>query len=688
MKTALVFFLCLVLLPPLFAQPLSVRIHRDILMAQDTRDAVALSRFLQDETSSIRARAAFAAGTVQDTALTPQLENLLNDQSADVRQASAFALGQMNYEVDSTDRRRISNALLRQLKREKTERVTLRIIEALGKMGDAKSLSELLEAADSGLSKNTRAEMSLSIGRYGYRGMKSVRATSFAAQALSEGVGWKAAYALFRIGDEDLLAGHAKVIIGAASDQDPNVRMYVAAILGKVLSSSSEPELMLRLAEADRDWRVRVNALKALSPFVLRNSSRVISVMLKAIDDSCEHVSISALSAIGMVDSMHTVSDRIVEKLEQVVANESVRYSRGECREAAISFAGLKGAGAFQPLTRWMNDAMLSRRVYVEAIGNIPSDEALQTLIDEGRTSDSRIQLLVLEGMLRSVALRKPSAQQAQVLRSAFLDALSSNDMAVITTASEALSESLFASPICVPTLLHVLERLRASGDTEATVAVIRSLTIMKDERAVPLLENTLQDSNYTVALEASNALQKILGPTYHKSPTRRRAQPHTDFDWTLLDEVKEHPIVTIKTSRGLIRFELLPDEAPFTCTNFASLIRKGFFSGCTFHRVVPNFVIQGGDPRGDGWGGPGYSIRSEFGYEHYERGAVGMASSGKDTEGSQFFVTHSRQPHLDGRYTIFGRVIAGMDVVDLIQVRDTIRTMTFAESSAQRREH
>jgi cyclophilin family peptidyl-prolyl cis-trans isomerase len=95
------------------------------------------------------------------------------------------------------------------------------------------------------------------------------------------------------------------------------------------------------------------------------------------------------------------------------------------------------------------------------------------------------------------------------------------------------------------------------------------------------------------------------------------------------------------------------------------------------FHRVVPNFVIQGGDPRGDGWGGPGYTIRSEFSPIPFDAGVIGMASAGKDTEGSQWFVTHSPQPHLDGRYTVFGRVTGGLDVVHKIQVDDRIFDIT-----------
>jgi peptidyl-prolyl cis-trans isomerase B (cyclophilin B) len=106
---------------------------------------------------------------------------------------------------------------------------------------------------------------------------------------------------------------------------------------------------------------------------------------------------------------------------------------------------------------------------------------------------------------------------------------------------------------------------------------------------------------------------------------------------------------------------------------NFVTLTRAGYYNGLTCHRVVPNFVIQGGDPRGDGWGGPGYAIRCEYNPLKYTRGMVGMALAGKDTGGSQFFITHSPQSHLNGQFTLFGEVIEGMDVVDIIQVGDFI---------------
>ena len=213
-------------------------------------------------------------------------------------------------------------------------------------------------------------------------------------------------------------------------------------------------------------------------------------------------------------------------------------------------------------------------------------------------------------------------------------------------------------------------------------VAVIQALGALKAEQATSVLITTMNDSDRTVALEAALALEKITGKEYRQYVATHSIPGHANFDWVSLEWLQRHPEIVVRTSRGAFTIALFPDEAPFTCVNIAALIRNGFYRGLVFHRVVPNFVVQGGDPEGEGWGGPGYTMRSEFGFAHYERGMVGIASAGKDTEGSQFFVTHSNQPHLDGRYTIVGRVTEGMDVVDRIQVGDTIQQITFSQDA------
>jgi cyclophilin family peptidyl-prolyl cis-trans isomerase len=132
-------------------------------------------------------------------------------------------------------------------------------------------------------------------------------------------------------------------------------------------------------------------------------------------------------------------------------------------------------------------------------------------------------------------------------------------------------------------------------------------------------------------------------------------------------------PRAIVHTRHGPIEIHLNVVEAPLSVASFVDLARRGFYNGLTFHRVVPHFVIQGGDPRGDGSGGPGYTVRSEVGQRPFGRGTVGIADSGKDTGGSQFFITHTPTPHLDGRYTVLGWVAAGMDAVDKVRQGDVI---------------
>jgi cyclophilin family peptidyl-prolyl cis-trans isomerase len=135
-------------------------------------------------------------------------------------------------------------------------------------------------------------------------------------------------------------------------------------------------------------------------------------------------------------------------------------------------------------------------------------------------------------------------------------------------------------------------------------------------------------------------------------------------------------PGIVIETDRGDIVVSLFAGDAPITVNAMLQLVDRRSFDGGAWHRVVPNFVIQDGDPRGDGWGGPGYALRDEINRRRYAAGTVGMALSGPDTGGSQFFITLGPQPHLDGTYTVFGQVESGMDVVQRITAYDAIRTI------------
>lgn len=146
--------------------------------------------------------------------------------------------------------------------------------------------------------------------------------------------------------------------------------------------------------------------------------------------------------------------------------------------------------------------------------------------------------------------------------------------------------------------------------------------------------------------------------------------------------DTKKSYYVLMDTSKGMIELELYPEYAPKTVNNFVFLSRQGFYDGVVFHRVISNFMIQGGDPTGSGRGGPGYKFEDEFTGNplKHETGVLSMANAGPGTNGSQFFITHSPQPHLNGRHTVFGKVTSGQDVVNAIRQGDAMTTVTIVE--------
>ena len=143
---------------------------------------------------------------------------------------------------------------------------------------------------------------------------------------------------------------------------------------------------------------------------------------------------------------------------------------------------------------------------------------------------------------------------------------------------------------------------------------------------------------------------------------------------------VKQTGVITLEKG-GEIRLEFYPEDAPKTVENFVTLAKKGFYNGLNFHRVVPDFVVQGGCPKGNGTGGPGYQIKAEFNKQKHLRGTLAMArSQSPDSAGSQFYICYGATPHLDGQYTVFGRVVSGMEHVDRIKQGDKMKTVTIAE--------
>jgi peptidyl-prolyl cis-trans isomerase B (cyclophilin B) len=156
----------------------------------------------------------------------------------------------------------------------------------------------------------------------------------------------------------------------------------------------------------------------------------------------------------------------------------------------------------------------------------------------------------------------------------------------------------------------------------------------------------------------------------------------YLDLPPMTIDKSKQYT-ATIETEKGKLVLELFANDVPLTVNNFVFLAREGFYNNTTFHRVIAGFMAQGGDPTGTGTGGPGYSFADEFTKHTHVSGALAMANAGPNTNGSQFFITYVSQPHLDGKHSVFGRLMEGMDVLKAIEQGDAIMRITIEEKES-----
>ena len=216
----------------------------------------------------------------------------------------------------------------------------------------------------------------------------------------------------------------------------------------------------------------------------------------------------------------------------------------------------------------------------------------------------------------------------------------------------------------------------RAAADDPsylARAAILDALAGVGGPAAREVLTEALGDRDWAVRVRAARRLERMAPGEDHDAKIRPAPDRGVDYAAPHLIDPSVSTHAYIETERGTIQIELAVLDAPLTADNFVRLARSGYYDGLTFHRVAPNYVVQGGDPRSDGEGGPGYTVRDEINQLPFLRGALGMALDWEDTGGGQFFIACSPQPQFDGRYTAFGRVVEGMDVVDRLRQGDRI---------------
>ncbi len=699
-------------------------VHIQILKAEDARRYdETLENLMGNAGEDIRVRAILAAGRIGDDRAVPRVSEWLNGTPKTAEMA-AFALG----EIESV---KAADAILKILKDIKTpDLVRARAVEAAGKIAAANAKDErskllgvaildTLETENKRGAKQNREVVLLALtATLRARPEKTDIAVAKFLTAPDARIRADAANTLSRI-----RAKNANKVLRAMlkADADPIARANAARALGAAEDKDAF-DVLLNAATEDTDSRVRVSAIRSLASLkdakaadkLLERGEKLLAEYSKAKKPNFIPVEQNEFIEIA-VTLGRLLANTDNERADKLFADFG-KIDKGHTPEAYIARVrvGPKRADDSSPeLTDWRQYSTIAQ-IFGEFADIEPKSETGQQMkkeapgilrplakaFAEADPSTEGKRMLAAPDVLQAYA-RFKTDDLGDILRTA----LKNKDVQTRATAAALLAD---VPPTKInldefPLSRENLDALRAAFEfsrtndidsNDAILAIVEALFKISPSGVGwrQELMSAFYFPDYIVRKKTFDLIPKIrividsfpldmlhgapgdvrpysgkgtkIGQVLNKNADYRRA--------ALRKNGSVKAILT--TEKGIFTIDLLPEDAPLTADNFIKLARSGYFNGLEVHRVVPNFVMQDGDPRGDGNGGPGWSIRCEINMVPYERGAVGMALSGKDTGGSQWFVTHSPQPHLDGGYTVFGKVNeTGMKVVDNIVRGDKI---------------
>ncbi len=630
-----------------------------LLAMQDRRvlDEHAWHAALAHAQPAVRAQAALAAGRIGDVAAAAALRAALNDPDVEVAATAAFALGELADSSSAT-----IDALTAAAGPEGWSRTAAaaEAAHALGKIRPRAGAATLWPALTGGAPPAVLHEALLAVWRLP-RSPGSVEAVRAHLAAPLAETRWRAAYALMRMGSPTAVTA----LQAALADPDPRVRVNAARGLSVANADSAgaraDALAALRGAVADTHPHVVIQAARTLAGYRDAADAALLVPLLASADGNVASAAAGALGELGSATARGALLD---------VMNAADRPL--SLRAAALAaLARVAPSDALRPIEAWAAASEWLQRFYAaRALGGVAWPGAAAPLALLVRDSDPRV---VAEALV--AAAQAPDS--AALPYRWFIEGLAAGDVMVRAAAARGLARAPRTQDL--PLLLQAYERATADSLTDAAVATVEALGALRDA-GVPA-----ERSFFVRFARAGDAI------------VRRAVNAHLGPDWGAVTPVESGwgeaeyvhvvrtllapalagvlPRVRIATGHGDVVLALAAADAPLTVANFLTLIRTGYYASAPlrWHRVVPNFVLQDGDPRGDGNGGPARAIRDEMNRIRYGRGTLGMALSGPDTGGSQFFLTHSPQPHLDGGYTVFGRVVEGMDVADAIVQDDAI---------------
>lgn len=608
--------------------------------------------YFRDKDPTYRYAAALAFASHQDSTAIDSLTFLLKDPIDEVRAAAAYAIGQIGSLKGES---RLIQAFDQQDTLGQFRQANRAILEAVGKCGSTQSLSfistiKTYNAKDTALVEG----QALAIYRFGLRNEIDTNGTKRMIQMVSNtaypfNARLFAANYLYRMQNLRLAGYETTLAQSLFKEPDARIRMALVIALGKTQMPTALDALKSQF-NLEKDYRVRCNILTALGNFPY------------------EEVQDLALSALR--DNKLPVAERA----------SSYFLTHGDASEATSYWRLAKDTLPWQVQMNLYQAANRHLPYYFEEYKGYINSELRRKYSSSTNIYEKMavFQALAESGWNYRYIYREGMDSEQKPIQTASIRALSSisrnpNFYQAFSGSSRRVERDLAS---------HFMQAIRTLDDgmvAEASIALRNDQrsykTILAD--SIPVLDSILNILELPRQVEAYNELKNSISYLKGVPFTPSKLSPNRPIDWQQLEKLTPIPTAEVKTSRGDIEIELYPWLAPGTVANFIKLAREGFYDSKNFHRVVPNFVIQGGCPRGDGYGGVDYTIRSELPPLSYnEAGYVGMASAGLHTEGCQFFITHAPTLHLDGRYTIFAKVIKGLELVHQVEIGDQIETI------------
>jgi cyclophilin family peptidyl-prolyl cis-trans isomerase/HEAT repeat protein len=616
-----------------------------------------LGALLLDTDASIRGRAAIAVGRVGVPGGAALLHAALEDPIEDVRASAAFGLGLLAS--------RESIPFLQAALADPAVAVRGRVVEALGLIGDASSAPAVAQAAvgcgallapiaadDEEWPKSAEIELC----RLSLYALVRLQQFDALAQVALDGQGgpvshwWPVAFALQRSGDRRALPALRALSVGSGTISAG----FALRGLASLADTESAATARRIVASRDANFQLRIAAVRLLARVGAAEDVKILASVLAQEAATSPALAIEAATALGELgreEAFDVLLDAMTDPSPAMRSGAMAAAAKVNPERFMLILSGLG-------LDRdWSVRASLA-----SVLGTLPADRVTAALIDLANDEDARVHAPALQAL---AAVKAP--ELAERLRAS----LQAEDFVERATAAELVGQTRPADGVAL--LSAAYSRGESDSAYGARAAALEALAAFGGADAIAVIRRGLSDRDWPVRTRAASLLRQLKENNAEpERPAPSRWTPDF-FEADALLHPRYSPRAFIETRHGVIEVQLELTDAPLTVWTFVEQARSGYFNGLRVHRLVPAFVIQTGDPRGDGAGGPGYSQRDELNWTPYQRGTMGMALDWAETAGSQWFITTSPQPHLDARYTAFGRVVGGMEFLDRIVAGDVI---------------